>query len=154
MVDAPTLAPDLLDRMDAYFRAANYLSVGQIYLFDNPLLKRPKDRRTFRAHQVPLSDPSTHPEHLALLEEWLRSHRPQELFDEEGRLKPELADLAPTGHRRMGKNPHANGGLLLKGLRMPDFREYAGRRADARRERRWRYSCTRAVPARRGEAEH
>ena len=80
---------------------------------------------TFRAHQVPLSDPATHPEHLKLLEDWLRSYRPEELFDEQGRLKPELAELAPKGERRMGANPHANGGMLLRDLRMPDFRDYA-----------------------------
>jgi xylulose-5-phosphate/fructose-6-phosphate phosphoketolase len=80
---------------------------------------------TFRAHQVPLSDPATHPEHLKLLEDWLRSYRPEELFDEQGRLKPELAELAPKGERRMGANPHANGGLLLRDLVMPDFRKYA-----------------------------
>ena len=80
---------------------------------------------TFRAHQVPLSDPATHPEHLKLLEDWLRSYRPEELFDEQGRLKPELAELAPKGERRMGANPHANGGILLRDLVMPDFRKYA-----------------------------
>jgi xylulose-5-phosphate/fructose-6-phosphate phosphoketolase len=80
---------------------------------------------TFRAHQVPLSDPASHPEHLKLLEDWLKSYRPEELFDERGRLKPELADLAPKGERRMGANPHANGGLLLKDLILPDFRNYA-----------------------------
>jgi xylulose-5-phosphate/fructose-6-phosphate phosphoketolase len=80
---------------------------------------------TFRSHQVPLSDPATHPEHLKLLEDWLRSYRPEELFDREGRLKPELAELAPKGERRMGANPHANGGMLLRDLRMPDFHEYA-----------------------------
>ena len=80
---------------------------------------------TFRAHQVPLSDPATHPEHLKLLEDWLSSYRPEELFDEQGRLKPELAELAPRGERRMGANPHANGGILLRDLRMPDFRDYA-----------------------------
>jgi xylulose-5-phosphate/fructose-6-phosphate phosphoketolase len=79
---------------------------------------------TFRSHQVPLH-PRTHPKHLELLDDWLRSYRPEELFDERGRLKPELADLAPKGHRRMGANPHANGGLLLQDLRMPEFREYA-----------------------------
>ena len=79
---------------------------------------------TFRAHQVPLH-PEAHPEHLTLLEDWLRSYRPGELFDELGRLKPELAELAPKGERRMGANPHANGGLLLRDLRMPDFRAYA-----------------------------
>ncbi len=79
---------------------------------------------TFRAHQVPLH-PRAHPEHLALLEGWLRSYRPEELFDERGRLKPELAELAPSGDRRMGASPHANGGMLLQDLRLPDFREYA-----------------------------
>ena len=79
----------------------------------------------FRSHQVPLSNPSVHPEHLELLERWLRSYRPEELFDEQGRLKPELAELAPKGERRMGANPHANGGILLRDLRMPDFRDYA-----------------------------
>ncbi len=80
---------------------------------------------TFRAHQVPISDPATHPEHLALLEAWLRSYRPEELFDEQGRLMKELAELAPKGTRRMGANPHANGGLLLRDLQLPDFRDYA-----------------------------
>ncbi|MEP6834370.1 MAG: phosphoketolase family protein [Gemmatimonas sp.] len=80
---------------------------------------------TFRAHQVPISDPRAHPEHLKLLEEWLRSYRPDELFDESGRLNAQLAELAPKGERRMGANPHANGGLLLRDLRMPDFSGYA-----------------------------
>jgi xylulose-5-phosphate/fructose-6-phosphate phosphoketolase len=80
---------------------------------------------TFRAHQVPLSDPATHPEHLKLLEDWLRSYRPEELFDARGRLHADLAALAPTGARRMGANPHANGGALLRDLRLPDFRTYA-----------------------------
>ncbi len=80
---------------------------------------------TFRAHQVPLSDPAKNPAHLRQLEEWLRSYRPEELFDERGRLKPELAELAPSGTRRMGANPNANGGILLRDLRMPDFTDYA-----------------------------
>ncbi|HWE03670.1 MAG TPA: phosphoketolase family protein [Tepidisphaeraceae bacterium] len=79
---------------------------------------------TFRAHQVPLLDPPHIPEHLRQLEEWMRSYKPEELFDEKGSLKAELADLAPKGLRRMGANPNANGGLLLHDLRMPDFREY------------------------------
>jgi xylulose-5-phosphate/fructose-6-phosphate phosphoketolase len=77
---------------------------------------------TYRAHQVPLSEPSQHPDHLRLLEEWMRSYRPEELFDEHGRFRPELA---LTGDRRMGANPHANGGILLRDLRLPDFRDYA-----------------------------
>ncbi|QDS93972.1 Xylulose-5-phosphate phosphoketolase [Roseimaritima multifibrata] len=80
---------------------------------------------TFHSHQVPLSDPAGKPEHLPLIEEWLRSYRPEELFDENGRLMPELAELAPTGKRRMGANPNANGGALLRDLVMPDYRDYA-----------------------------
>ena len=79
---------------------------------------------TWRAHQVPLSELATKPDHLRLLDEWMRSYKPEELFDQSGKLIPELADLAPAGSRRMGANPHANGGLLLKDLAMPDFRDY------------------------------
>jgi xylulose-5-phosphate/fructose-6-phosphate phosphoketolase len=80
---------------------------------------------TFRSHQVPLSDPAKNPGHLKQLEEWLRSYRPEELFDGGGRLKPELASLAPQGEQRMGANPNANGGKRLRDLRMPDFAAYA-----------------------------
>jgi xylulose-5-phosphate/fructose-6-phosphate phosphoketolase len=80
---------------------------------------------TFRAHQVPLNDPRSNPEHLEMLQAWMKSYRPEELFDERGTLKPALAELAPVGARRMGANPHANGGLLLCDLRVPDFRNYA-----------------------------
>ena len=79
----------------------------------------------WRAHQVPLADVRNDPAKLKLLEKWLRSYRPQELFDEAGRLVPELKALAPQGRRRMSANPHANGGLLRRELRLPDFREYA-----------------------------
>ena len=79
---------------------------------------------TFRSHQVPMGDMS-HPDHVKLLEKWMKSYRPQELFDRTGRLLPELAGLAPTGERRMSANPHANGGRLLHDLRLPDFRDYA-----------------------------
>ena len=79
---------------------------------------------SFRSHQVPMGD-MRHPGHLAVLAGWLESYRPQELFDADGRLIPELAALAPRGDRRMGANPHANGGLLLRDLRMPDFRDHA-----------------------------
>jgi xylulose-5-phosphate/fructose-6-phosphate phosphoketolase len=79
---------------------------------------------TWRAHQVPLADMSK-PGHLAILEKWMRSYKPKEIFDANGRLIEELIELAPTGQRRMGANPHANGGSLLQPLRMPDFREYA-----------------------------
>jgi xylulose-5-phosphate/fructose-6-phosphate phosphoketolase len=80
---------------------------------------------TWRAHQVPLSETRTNAAHRKLLEKWLRSYRPDELFDESGRLVPRLQELAPTGTRRMSANPHANGGLLLRELAMPDFRDYA-----------------------------
>ncbi len=79
---------------------------------------------TFRSHQVPIAN-LDRPGHLELLEEWMRSYRPAELFDASGRLRSELAELAPRGERRMGANPHANGGALLRDLRMPDFRDYA-----------------------------
>ena len=80
---------------------------------------------TWRSHQVPMSEVRTNPEHLALLERWMRGYRPDELFDENGTLVPELRGLAPKGGQRMSANPHANGGLLLRDLSLPDFREYA-----------------------------
>jgi xylulose-5-phosphate/fructose-6-phosphate phosphoketolase len=80
---------------------------------------------TFRAHQIPLTAPRTNPEHLRLLDSWLRSYRPAELFDDEGRLRQDIASLAPLGARRMGANPHANGGLLRRDLHLPDFTSYA-----------------------------
>ena len=80
---------------------------------------------TFRSHQVPLLVDSDHPEHVGPLEGWLKSYKPEELFDADGRLIPDLAELAPEGDRRMGANPHANGGVLLRDLRMPDFRVHA-----------------------------
>jgi xylulose-5-phosphate/fructose-6-phosphate phosphoketolase len=80
---------------------------------------------TFRSHQVPLLVDSEHPDHVGQLEAWMHSYRPEELFDEAGRLVPELAGLAPEGDRRMGANPHTNGGMLLRDLRMPDFHAHA-----------------------------
>ncbi len=80
---------------------------------------------SFRSHQIPLAVDPAHADHLALLENWMRSYVPEELFDENGRLIPELADLAPKGTRRMGANPHANGGLLLRDLLIPAYRDYA-----------------------------
>ncbi|TWJ01673.1 xylulose-5-phosphate/fructose-6-phosphate phosphoketolase [Mucilaginibacter frigoritolerans] len=80
----------------------------------------------FRSHQIPLAvSASTPPEHLQILENWMKSYKPEELFDENGKLKAELAELAPKGEHRMGANPHANGGQLLRDLRIPDFRNYA-----------------------------
>lgn len=80
---------------------------------------------TWRSHQVPLAELATKPDHVQLLEKWMKSYKPEELFNDEGKLISELADLAPTGKRRMGSNPHANGGLLLRNLKMPDFTGYA-----------------------------
>jgi xylulose-5-phosphate/fructose-6-phosphate phosphoketolase len=85
-------------------------------------------RRTedyWRSHQVPMGEMHEKPEHVAILESWMKSYRPEELFDDKGRLKAELRDLPPKGDRRMSANPHANGGLLLHDLRLPDFRNYA-----------------------------
>ncbi|MBI2817670.1 MAG: phosphoketolase family protein [Acidobacteria bacterium] len=80
---------------------------------------------TFRSHQVPLNHFRSKPEHIKILEDWMKSYRPDELFDEDGTLMPDLQALAPKRDRRMGANPHANGGLLLQDLRLPDFRDYA-----------------------------
>jgi xylulose-5-phosphate/fructose-6-phosphate phosphoketolase len=79
----------------------------------------------WRSHQVPLSEMASKPGHVQLLEDWMKSYKPEELFDENGKLIPELAELAPKGSRRMGANPHANGGLLLRDLKMPKFEDYA-----------------------------
>ena len=84
-----------------------------------------KAEGSWRSHQVPFSDVRSNPTHLKLLEDWMRSYRPEELFDADGRLIAELRELAPAGNRRMSANPHANGGLLRKDLKMPDFRDYA-----------------------------
>jgi xylulose-5-phosphate/fructose-6-phosphate phosphoketolase len=80
---------------------------------------------SWRAHQVPVADVRKNPAHLKLLEDWLRSYKPEELFDTGGTIVPEIRELTPAGARRMGANPHANGGLLKKNLRLPDFRDYA-----------------------------
>ena len=84
-----------------------------------------KTEGSWRSHQVPLANLAENPKHLVVLEQWMKSYRPEELFDEAGKLIPELAELAPKGNRRMGANPHANGGLLLRDLKLPDFRDYA-----------------------------
>jgi xylulose-5-phosphate/fructose-6-phosphate phosphoketolase len=84
-----------------------------------------KTEGSWRSHQVPLAEMASKPEHVKLLEDWMKSYRPEELFDASGTLIPELQELAPKGVRRMGANPHANGGLLLRALKMPEFRDYA-----------------------------
>ena len=109
---------------------------------------------TFRAHQVPLSvSASAPPEHLEQLESWMRSYKPEELFDERGRLLPELAELAPKGDRRMGANPHANGGKLLRDAAHAGLPRLRGERAVAHRRRGRQRACARPVPSRRGQAE-
>ncbi|HEY0558149.1 MAG TPA: phosphoketolase family protein, partial [Thermoanaerobaculia bacterium] len=80
---------------------------------------------TWRAHQVPMAEMAANPGHVKMLDEWMRGYRPQELFDEQGRLRAEIAALAPAGERRMSANPHTNGGAVLRNLRLPDFRDYA-----------------------------
>ena len=79
----------------------------------------------WRSHQVPMSEVRDNPEHIKILEQWMRSYKPEELFEENGRFKPDLEEIAPKGERRMSANPHANGGLLLRGVILPDFRKYA-----------------------------
>jgi xylulose-5-phosphate/fructose-6-phosphate phosphoketolase len=79
----------------------------------------------WRSHQVPLAELATKPKHIKILEDWMKSYKPEELFDKTGKILPELRELAPKGNRRMGANPHANGGILLKDLKMPDFRDFA-----------------------------
>jgi len=90
-----------------------------------PEIDGKKTEDYWRSHQVPLAELFEKPEHIKILESWMKSYRPEELFDAKGALLPELAALAPQGSRRMGANPHANGGVLLRDLRMPDFRDYA-----------------------------
>ena len=80
---------------------------------------------TWRAHQVPFAEMREKPDHLRLLEEWMRGYKPEELFDEKGEFRAELADMAPKGRLRMGMNEHANGGLLLQPLKVPNFRDFA-----------------------------
>src|SRR6185437_11415573 len=80
---------------------------------------------SWRSHQVPMGQMHDNPGHVKILERWMKSYRPEELFDATGRFKEEFAELAPHGTRRMSANPHANGGLLMRDLRLPDFRQYA-----------------------------
>ena len=108
---------------------------------------------SWRSHQVPFADVRDNPANLKLLEDWMRSYKPEELFDADGRLVPELQALAPHGHRRMSANPHANGGLLRKDLKLPDFRDYA---VDVPTRGTVEYENTQAarrVPARRHEEQ-
>jgi len=126
-----------LDEIAAIQRAARAGEAGERPRWPMIVLRTPKGwtgpavvdglpvEGTWRAHQVPLANVRHDPEHLALLETWMRSYRPEELFDERAALRPEIATLAPSGDRRMSANPHANGGELLKDLLLPDFRDYA-----------------------------
>ena len=107
----------------------------------------------WRAHQVPLADVKKNPEQLRILENWMRDQKPEELFDRNGKLVPELKELAPTGHRRMSANPHANGGILKKALRLPDFRDYA-LKVDRPEPSKPKTPAAGTISARRHEAEH
>jgi xylulose-5-phosphate/fructose-6-phosphate phosphoketolase len=126
-----------LDRIEEIQRAARVDGASRRPAWPMIVLRSPKGwtgpadvdglpvEGTWRSHQVPMTDVRTNPEHLRLLDEWLRSYRPEELFDLAGRIRPEIRGVAPKGTRRMSANPHANGGLMLRDLALPDFREYA-----------------------------
>jgi len=126
-----------LDRIEEIQRAARVDGASRRPAWPMIVLRSPKGwtgpadvdglpvEGTWRSHQVPVTDVRTNPEHLRLLEEWLRSYRPEELFDQAGRIRPAIRGVAPKGTRRMSANPHANGGLMLRDLALPDFREYA-----------------------------
>jgi xylulose-5-phosphate/fructose-6-phosphate phosphoketolase len=128
---------DALDRIEEIQRSARVDGVLTRPRWPMIVLRSPKGwtgpaevdgvpvEGTWRSHQVPLTDVRTNADHLRLLEDWLRSYRPEELFDADGRLEPQLAALAPRDASRMSANPHANGGLLLRDLELPDFRDYA-----------------------------
>jgi xylulose-5-phosphate/fructose-6-phosphate phosphoketolase len=128
---------DALDRIEGIQHAARTGGVTDRPTWPMIVLRSPKGwtgpatvdglpvEGTWRSHQVPMTDVRTNPDHLRVLEDWLRSYRPQELFDAQGRLLPALTKLAPKGERRMSALPHANGGLLLRDLDLPDFRDYA-----------------------------
>jgi xylulose-5-phosphate/fructose-6-phosphate phosphoketolase len=128
---------EALDRIEEIQRAARVDGVTTRPPWPMIVLRSPKGwtgprkvdglpmEGTWRSHQVPMTDVRTNPAHLQLLEDWLRSYAPEELFDDEGRLDPQLGATAPKGERRMSANPHANGGLLLRDLALPDFRHYA-----------------------------
>ena len=131
------LLDEALDRIEEIQRSARVDGVTARPTWPMIVLRSPKGwtgpaeidglpmEGTWRSHQVPMTDVRTNPDHLRVLEEWLRSYRPNELFDDEGRLRSELAATSPEGERRMSANPHANGGLLLRDLALPDFRRYA-----------------------------
>ena len=128
---------EALDRIEEIQRSARVDGVGTRPTWPMIVLRSPKGwtgprevdglpmEGTWRSHQVPMTDVRTNPGHLQLLEEWLRSYSPENLFDDGGRLRPDLSATAPTGVRRMSANPHANGGILLRDLALPDFRDYA-----------------------------
>src|SRR6266511_2759994 len=136
---------DALDRIDSIQRAARMDGRTGRPTWPMIVLRSPKGwtgpaevdglpmEGTWRSHQVPMTDVRSNPDHLRLLEDWLRSYDPDELFDHAGRLVPELGRLAPEGELRMSALPHANGGLLLRDLALPDFRAYGLDRSEERR---------------------
>jgi xylulose-5-phosphate/fructose-6-phosphate phosphoketolase len=135
--EAAAVFDTMLDRIAAIQKAAREDGATERPAWPMLIMRTPKGwtgpkivdgkpvEGTWRAHQVPLSEIFEKPEHLRQLDEWMRSYKPEELFDEKGRFREELADIAPKGRRRMGMNAHANGGLLLKPLKVPNFRDFA-----------------------------
>jgi xylulose-5-phosphate/fructose-6-phosphate phosphoketolase len=127
----------IFDRIDAIQTAARIEGATERPRWPMLIMRTPKGwtgpkfvdgkpvENTWRAHQVPFAELREKPDHLKLLEDWMRSYKPEELFDKRGVLREEIAELAPKGRLRMGMNPHANGGLLLEPLRVPNFRDYA-----------------------------
>ena len=127
----------VLDEIQAIQKEARKKGFSKRPLWPMIILKTPKGwtcpekvegkraEGSFRSHQVPLAGMANNPEHLKMLEAWMKSYKAKELFDEKGKFRSDLAELAPKGKRQMGMNPHANGGLLLKDLKIPDFRDYA-----------------------------
>ncbi len=133
---AAAVFDQIFDRIDSIQKAARLEGKMERPRWPMLIMRTPKGwtgpkvvdgkpvENTWRAHQVPFSELREKPDHLKLLEDWMRSYKPEELFDDKGTLREELADLAPKGRRRMGMNPHANGGLLLQPLRVPNFRDF------------------------------
>ena len=134
---AATIFDTMMDRIAAIQRAAREEGSIERPTWPMLIMRTPKGwtgpkfvdgkpvENTWRAHQVPLDKVRENPKHLRQLEEWMRSYKPEELFDEKGHFRADLADIAPKGRRRMGMNPHANGGMLMKPLKVPNFREFA-----------------------------
>ena len=170
--DAPLMAATLdqviaeIKRIQGEARAASPKSVVQRPRWPMIVLRTPKGwtcpkeidgKRTedyWRSHQVPMGEMHENPQHVKILEKWMKSYRPEDLFESDGRFKADLTELAPKGERRMSANAHANGGLLLRDLRMPDFRDYAVKVPSPGRVECGGYPRHGKIPARYHEAEY